>query len=73
MEELTQVLVFKTNIEAEQKPRMLELLRAENFIHDVSIDVEDCDRVLRIVGDDVQSEQIVKMVTNEGFYCEVLD
>jgi len=68
----TEVLVFKTNIGADDKERILTLLQAQNFVKEASIDLEDCDRVLRIVGDDVTTNRIIDLITEEGFICEEL-
>jgi hypothetical protein len=73
IKEKTQVLVFKTNIGVSDKDRILELLRAQDFVKDVNVDLEDCDRVLRIEGAEVTMDQIINLVTGQGFHCEELN
>ena len=73
IKEISQVLVFKTNIGINDKERVLDYLRAQNFIRDVSIDTEDCDCVLRVVGEELQNDVIINLVKSQGFHCEELN
>jgi hypothetical protein len=38
-----------------------------------SIDIEDCDRVLRIVSQQVMEDAIMTFVKRLGYHCDLLD
>ena len=68
------VLVFKTNI---QNQRMVDCLYPifSDFpiILDWSVDIEDCDNVLRIVTtESIAESEIIHMIKNIGIACEIL-
>jgi hypothetical protein len=67
------VEVFKTNVQdiAESKRIVGELL-----VHlpgnRINFDLSDCDRILRVEGEDIPIETIIQLVSSVGYYCEVL-
>lgn len=66
------IFVFKTNI---QNPEQAEKLRVLDEVEEItgwSLDLEDCDNVLRIVGGNIRSEKIIRLIGQLGFYCEEL-
>lgn len=74
MEELTHILIFKTNIRtAEEKLLLQEVLDNTPFVNEWSVDCEDVDCVLRIVSYDLSAEQIITLINKAGFTCEELD
>lgn len=67
------ILVFKTTLKNRDdvetiKPH-LESLPA---IKDWSVDRTDCDHVLRVTGRDLKPQQIITVLTEQGYNCEVL-
>jgi hypothetical protein len=65
------VLLFKTSVkhghEVERVKDLLNgLLQGDRW----TIDLDDCDHVLRIVSDKVEHTDITGLLHNEGFYCE---
>lgn len=40
---------------------------------DFSFDLEDCDRILRAVHDSTIANDVVRLLENAGFRCEMLD
>ncbi|MCJ8208281.1 hypothetical protein MUY27_01085 [Mucilaginibacter sp. RS28] len=67
------VEVWGTNISsARQAGTVIALLRSEFPECRISIDLEDCDKVLRIEGCDVAPAIVVNLVTGLGFLCRDL-
>lgn len=68
------LFIFKTNIKSRRKARMFgAIFRKHPSIYAWSIDFEDRDRVLRIESTtDIESDAIIRLVTNHGFICEDL-
>lgn len=67
------VEVFRTNI---KKPGQSKVLIKKLLKHypesDVNIDLEDCDNVLRVEGNDICPHKIIELVITDGYECEVL-
>jgi hypothetical protein len=71
---LAHILVFKTNIETpEQKQKLLESLTSHEHVAEASVDMEDVDKVLRIVSHELRPKEIITKVNQQGFFCEELD
>jgi len=74
--ELTEpeLFIFRTNIK-----EMLEFVRLKRDleeirgIHGCTIDLEDCDKVLRVECENVSIEEIVEKVSGHGFLCQELE
>jgi len=68
------VEVFKTNISNIQQSEMLTRKLSEHFPEsDIYFDLQDCDNVLRVEGDDICAEKIIGLLTADGYHCEVLE
>lgn len=73
-ENQTQVLVFKTSAWTEQeKYRIGEALHGLQQIKEWSVDMEDVDRVLRVVSRDADKELIILKLKSVGLDCCELD
>lgn len=67
------VEVFKTNVhEAEESHRLRSLLLEHFPGCNISFDMEDCDRVLRIAGHTIITEKAISILLAEGYNCEPL-
>lgn len=66
--------VFKTNVgEVSQAKRMIDIL-LENFPgNKINFDLHDCDKILRVEGENFEIENIIMLVTQHGFVCSVLE
>jgi len=74
MEELTHILVFKTDIKTDNdKMRVAELFKENNSIEEWHVDCEDVDCVLRIVSFKLSPYEIVKLINRIGFQCQELE
>ncbi|MEZ4904517.1 MAG: hypothetical protein R2822_23605 [Spirosomataceae bacterium] len=68
------ILIFKTNIKTEEdKHKIAPLLDALLSIRRWTVDCEDCDCVLRIESDNLTEDEIIKLIQQGGFTCEVLN
>lgn len=71
---LDNILVFRTNISSqEQKESAKLVLDAIDHIEEWSVDMEDVDRVLRVVSRDPNSTEIIDKLTNAGHVCSELE
>lgn len=67
------VEVFKTNVtNPQQADELTGLLRNLLPGSNVNFDLEDCDRILRIEGEDIAAEQVVKLLKTFNCECDVL-
>ena len=68
------VEVFKTNVQKKSQSKMLLCILSEAFpSFKINFDLSDCDKVLRVEGDDMDASRIMILVKESGFSCEVLD
>lgn len=68
------VEVFKTNVQKKTQSKMLLCILSEAFpSFKINFDLSDCDKVLRVEGDDMEVFGIMKLLEECGFRCEVLD
>ena len=67
------VAVFKTNVcNTEQSQPLLGRLLAMHPHCRINFDIEDCDRVLRVEGENVDALSVVMLMQEHGFVCEEL-
>lgn len=70
----TMVEVFKTNVQETEQARELVILLQQYFPHSkINFDLDDCDKVLRIEGNNFIGDKVMMFVKANGFYCNVLD
>ncbi|WP_337044128.1 hypothetical protein [Emticicia sp. 17c] len=68
------VEVFKTNIqERNQAVLLFEKLRQQFPLLKISFDLDDCDRILRVEGEGFSNERIIKLITINGYQCQILE
>jgi len=68
------VEVFKTNVHKKAQSKMLLCILAEAFpSFTINFDLSDCDKVLRVKGDNIEASGIMILVKENGFKCEILD
>lgn len=66
-----EVLIFKTNINSKDEFMEINNQLSRSFdMQDCSIDLEDHDKVLRIVSDYCPKEEVINQVNNLGFLCQ---
>ena len=68
------VEVFNTNVQDDRQAAMLLQLLAHLFPnYRITFDLEDCDNILRIAGDDICPKKTIALLYSNGFKCEVLN
>ena len=68
------VEVFKTNVQKKTQSKMLLCILSEAFpSFKINFDLSDCDKVLRVEGDNMEALRIMMLVKHYGFNCEILD
>ena len=68
------VEVFKTNVQKKAHSKRLHGVLAEAFpSFKINFDLSDCDKVLRLKGDNIEAVRITMLVMEHGFTCERLD
>lgn len=68
------VEVFRTNInDNEAANSLITELQAIFPLSAITFDLEDCDRVLRLKGDGLNTDRITHVLGQRGFVCETLD
>lgn len=66
--------VFKTNIETpEARQTLIQALSTSFTVGNCHVDLEDCDKVLRIADLEVAEQVIIAFVRKQGFMCDVLE
>ena len=68
------VEIFKTNVyDVMQAEQIITLLNEHFPAFMINFDLHDCDRILRVKGDTIPVNEIVDIVSSNGFHCSVLD
>jgi len=66
--------IFRTNINTLQdKNKVIGEIQSHFSVMACSVDIEDCDRVLRVVSPQLGEDAIIAFVQRMGFYCDLLD
>jgi hypothetical protein len=66
------IAVFKTDVHEAVCDSVLQLLRLHFPDSYITIDLEDCDRVLRIDPCHHSEQRVELLMTEQGYYCETL-
>lgn len=68
------VEVFKTNVEKETDTNyIIAVIKREFPTYQINFDLEDCDKILRVEGVNLQSNQIIEYVNCLGYSCNILE
>lgn len=68
------VEVFKTNVKQKrQAKRLLNILSQQFPLCRINFDLEDCDKILRVEGNNIRHEKITALVTGHGYQCDILE
>ena len=68
------VEVFKTNVKQVKKANMLIQKLVEHFpALKINFDLKDCDKILRVEGINISTEDIVEILASNNFQCVVLE
>jgi hypothetical protein len=65
--------VFKTNVQERDRSRMLIQKLSQLFpATKINFDLDDCDKVLRVEGQNFCTHRIIELLKLNGHYCEIL-
>ncbi len=68
------LFIFRTNIDKESEFLNLKQdMKGILGVHACTIDMEDCDKVLRVECENVTIRKVVEEVRRHGFFCEELE
>jgi hypothetical protein len=68
------VEVFKTNVRSIREAKLIIQKLAEEFPrHKMNFDLSDCDRILRVQGQNILENKIISIVTALNYECEILE
>ena len=68
------VEAFKTDVQKRAQSKKLVCILSEAFpSFKINLDLSDCDKVLRVEGDNMEPLRIMKVVEEYGFKCEILN
>ena len=67
------VEVFKTNIESTSDAHNIVEMLIQLFPGSrINFDLHDCDKILRVEGNNFSPDEVMYLLSNKGFNCEVL-
>lgn len=66
--------IFKTNIENQQSAQAI----GDNLLNlfpmsCINFDLDDCDRILRVEGNDFTVNKVIETINTLGYKCEILE
>jgi hypothetical protein len=68
-----QILVFKTNLTDVNHINAVESsLNVHPDIYKWNVDLHDCDKILRVVANDIPGKEVENLLTEAGYFCEEL-
>lgn len=66
--------IFKTNIDnPDARQQMIRAIASSFPVGSCHVDLDDCDKVLRIADLQVEENIIIEFVQKQGFQCQVLE
>lgn len=66
--------VFKTNVQKIDQAEILVELLLQNFpTNKINFDLEDCDKILRVEGENISTDIIIQILNKKKYKCEVLE
>jgi hypothetical protein len=72
--ELIMVEVFKTNVRQKKQAKMILNVLSRHFpLFRINFDLEDCDKILRVEGENISKGKITELIAENGYQCEILE
>jgi hypothetical protein len=72
--ELHMVEVFRTNVRRKRQAKtVMDILSKQFPLFRINFDLEDCDNILRVEGENICPESIAELVAENGYECNVLE
>ena len=68
------VEIFRTDVEDEiSATELMDFILSNNPSLHISLDLEDCDKILRVSGEFLEPVVLMNMVRSAGYACEMLE
>lgn len=68
------ILILKTNVENKIDFEIIKRSLSDTFqINECTIDLQDNDKVLRVIGSEINIDEVVGKVKDLGYFCEELN
>ncbi|MGB5008110.1 MAG: hypothetical protein WBO39_14315 [Ferruginibacter sp.] len=68
-----EILVFKTNlINTDHINHVMPVLDLHPLIIEWNVDLHDCDKILRVVAENIPAVEVEKILYDAGYVCEAL-
>lgn len=68
------VEVFTTDVQEVAQANYLIIMLLKIFPdYSINFDLEDCDRILRVESDKIDSKEIIRLLNSKNFRCEILN
>lgn len=66
--------IFRTNVQKKAQGKMLNGILSDALPSlKINFDLSDCDKVLRVEGENIAALTIIVLMQEHGFTCDVLD
>ena len=66
--------VFKTNVHQVEEAKMLVKTLVEHFPkYKINFDLSDCDRILRVEGENISPQKIIELLHAGNYQCMILE
>jgi cell fate (sporulation/competence/biofilm development) regulator YmcA (YheA/YmcA/DUF963 family) len=68
-----EILVFKTNLtNTDHIDKVMPSLNHHPNIIEWNVDLHDCDKILRVITENIAPTEVENIVFNAGYFCEEL-
>lgn len=68
-----EILVFKTNLTSSRHIKNIRpALNLHPFIKEWNVDLQDCDKILRVVAENIPANEVESIISSAGYVCEEL-
>jgi cell fate (sporulation/competence/biofilm development) regulator YmcA (YheA/YmcA/DUF963 family) len=68
-----EILVFKTNlINNKHVQKVKPSLNLHPYIKEWNVDLQDCDKILRVVSQNMPAKEVEQIILNAGYFCQEL-
>ena len=68
------VEVYKTNVKHKrQAKQLLDILTRQFPMFSINFDLEDCDKILRVEGLNIQQDKVAELMMEQGYQCDILE
>ena len=67
------IKVFKTNVEEAHEAKQIIQKLLDHFPENkINFDLDDCDKILKVKGEKLVPRQIIALLNENGYQCEIL-